>query len=130
LVCGFGPKGTGKYSFSVGKDSFGGPDLRLKASLTGLSAGCEGASLTLVADFSWTTTDCVGGDCTATADGFPMALCVVAGGKCSINTNWETFLGLGDNFLKSGQTNSFEWSNVGILRGATRTFRGGTVVGP
>src|SRR5262245_33351538 len=58
-VCGFGPKGSGKYSGQVS-----GSDIKVKAALKGL-AGCDGAALVMVQDAVVTTTDCtVDASCT------------------------------------------------------------------
>lgn len=124
-TCQFGSKGAGKYGAGVSKT-----DVKLSASLGGL-VGCDGSTLTAVSDAVVTTTDCtVSGTCTAIIDDFPVGSCVVALGKCSIKTTVETFLNLGTQVFKDGQTVTLELGATCVKRGAITSFCGGIRIGP
>lgn len=84
-VCGFVPgAGQGKVDAGV----TGSPDVKVKAKVKSLSAGCEGETLAVTAVFRAATDACsTGGRCVTDVVTLPLgATCVVAGGQCSINT--------------------------------------------
>lgn len=69
----------------------GGPDIKFKAKLKGLTAGCEGETLELVARLKISTNNCVGaGRCTAETLDLSSASCTVTDGKCTISTTANT----------------------------------------
>ena len=125
-ACGFGAKGTGKFSASVKP-----PDIALAVSLSGLDAGCEGKTLGLAVELRGLTTDgCQSGDpggCTVPDLVFPVfgATCVVAAGKCSIKTTVNTGL---PGTLVNGNHAGITVGTIDIVEGATPTFRGGVLV--
>jgi hypothetical protein len=125
-VCQFGSKGAGKYGATTSKT-----DVKISASLAGLNAGCEGATLTAVSDTLVTTDDCtVDPECTAIVDDFAVGGCTVALGKCAIKTTVETFVGVGTQIFKEGKTINLELGPTCYKRGAITTFCGGIRVGP
>jgi hypothetical protein len=125
-VCLFGSKGAGKFSTGVSKT-----DIKVGVTLSGLSAGCEGEALSATADARVTTTDSSTGASTLTdLSGFPVGSCTVVGGKCSVKTTVETFLGVGTNVFKDGQVVSIEIFAVDMRRGGLRTFTNGLRIGP
>jgi hypothetical protein len=90
-VCGFIPgDGAGKVDAGV----TGTPDVKVKAKLGKLSAGCEGETLSVSAFIRVSTDACTsGGRCTTNGLTLPLgATCVVAGGKCAINTTVNTVI--------------------------------------
>jgi hypothetical protein len=89
--CTFSPDGSGKFGASVtGSVVAGTQDLRLKASLKGLTAACEARTLCILLGVRATLDDCGGNACTTvgsalTASG-PEGCCTVADGRCTIDT--------------------------------------------
>lgn len=124
--CGFGSKGAGKFSTGVSKT-----DIKVGVGLSGLDSGCEGETLFATADARVTTTDSTSGASTLSdLQGFPVGSCTVVGGKCSVKTTVETFLGVGTEVFKDGQVVSIEIYGVDMRRGGLRTFTNGLRIGP
>lgn len=127
--CVFGPKGTGKWSLSVSRS-----DIKAKVRMTGLDPVCEGDNLQLSLMLRITTDDSAIGDVTTVdRQEIEFGSCIVAGGRCDINTTWETFFGSPD-VLKDDKVYSIEvlrvdmWNHDGAV--SFRNFTAGLRVGP
>ncbi|HXJ35972.1 MAG TPA: hypothetical protein VMS22_18220 [Candidatus Eisenbacteria bacterium] len=79
--CTFASKSQGSLTVAISKT-----DLKVKASLKGLSPACDGETLTIALGVRTTTDDCPGGHCTVIDQEVTGGTCTVAGGKCSIST--------------------------------------------
>ncbi len=80
-TCAFSESGRGSFEI-VGARR----DIRSKMSLSGLTPGCEGRSLSLTGDLTLSTTDCPIGDCTAEqVVGQELGSCTVSSGKCKFD---------------------------------------------
>ncbi len=111
-LCSFGPRGAGSLQTGLAK----GPDLKIVAKLTGLTAGCEGHTMALVSSVRITTDNCVlPGPCTATdLPPLPFGTCVVSGGKCSIRTTVNKAFGA--PIIVGGDRVGIEFLQCGMQR--------------
>lgn len=73
-------KGSGQLKATI-KDT----DVIVKATVKGLSAFCDGKTLTVRLGVRTTTDDCPGDHCTVADDQLEGGTCVVADGKCTIS---------------------------------------------
>ena len=77
--CVFGSKGTGSLQANIK-----GTDIKIKAVLKGLDAGCEGQVLTPSFTVRTTSDTCPTDHCTAEDTEITGGTCTVTGGKCSV----------------------------------------------
>jgi len=86
--------GSGKLTISrIGSASEANQDLKISAVVNGLNEVCEAMDLSVFLSYRLTTDDCPEGSCTGVdviEYDFPLAYCVVTGGKCKINTTLNT----------------------------------------
>ena len=132
--CGFTTKGKGKFLAkydAVGVDKTAGTsddgDVDLQVTLSGLTAGCNGAVLIATASVRATADDCAGSSCTVVdLPDFAIASCTVdSKGGCKIKTTVNSAL---PGTLINGKQTNIEIMSVSMFNGAARTLRGGVLV--
>lgn len=116
-TCGFGPNGSGQVGIAVARRG-----VRVRARLSGLTAGCEGQLLTLRVGARATTAACSPGPCTVgdadSADLFPARPCLVTDGSCSMSGEMpKTDLPRSSIVVST--------SAIVVMRGAVTTFVAG-----
>ena len=110
-LCGF-EEDSGSGNF-VGKVVWPG-DIKLKGTVKGLSAACEGQTFAAVVAVRITTEDCIEGDSCTTGDfEMPIGTCKVTGGRCSILSSVNTLL---PGALGPGNNEGFEVLGCGLVR--------------
>jgi hypothetical protein len=136
-VCGFQVTGGGKLLAKVATNATTGikDDIQIKVSLSKLSSGCVGSTLTAVASANATSDDCSaspasGGSCTVVNElitNFAVGTCVVdTKGGCKITTTVNKFGG--GTVIEAGNRLSLEVRDTRIKRGIFTSFTPGLLV--
>jgi hypothetical protein len=132
-TCGFGPTGSGKIKAKVLVNplTHEGSDVILTALMKGLE-GCDGETLTVVASTNTTLDDCGGLACTIETPliaRFALGSCEVNAGVCGIGpVSINAYAG--GTVLEAGKAMNLEITEVGVRRGALRTFSVGLFLPP
>jgi hypothetical protein len=93
-ICHLSPTGSGKVTFqTIGNLTASTEELKIVVVANGLTAACEGDTLTMLLSFHVTSDDCPAGSCTTTdVNNFELAdaFCTVQNGRCRISTTLNT----------------------------------------
>jgi hypothetical protein len=123
--CSFGPDGHGKLSVRA-IDA----DLMVEAEMEGI-VGCENSQLRVVMTSRGTVNYCPDGECTTidVAD-FPVGLCTVKDGKCSIKNSVNTYTKANEGFkvFEPGTRTKLTLLGCSVLHGDVRLFECGILV--